>query len=248
MTIARQFAAVVGLIVSVAFASCAFAQSDDPFEKANKDFAQGQFQDAIKGYQGLVGAGQWSTSLFYNLGNAYFRAADFGHAILNYERALALDPHHPEATANLSVARDEARALELQKSRDERFLKFVTPNQIAIGAAVALWVGVFAVAGIILARRRFAMLVVIAILAFCVGAVAIAALYRIDKVSSGLAVVTDHAVEARLATADNARSVLLLPPGSEIQVLSRRGDWVYATLPNNLRGWIPNKAVESVRL
>ncbi|HYY14868.1 MAG TPA: hypothetical protein VE758_10600, partial [Chthoniobacterales bacterium] len=63
-----------------------------------------------------------------------------------------------------------------------------------------------------------------------------------------LAIVVAKDVEARLATADNAHSVLALPPGSEIQVLSTRGDWIYAELPNNLRGWLPAKSAELVRL
>ena len=64
----------------------------------------------------------------------------------------------------------------------------------------------------------------------------------------GLAIVTGSDVTARLATADNANSVLRLPAGSEIKVLSVRGDWIYAALPNNLRGWIPTKAAEQVLL
>ena len=46
----------------------------------------------------------------------------------------------------------------------------------------------------------------------------------------------------------NANSVLALPPGSEVKVLSTRGDWSYAGLPNNLRGWIPTSSAELVRL
>jgi hypothetical protein len=60
--------------------------------------------------------------------------------------------------------------------------------------------------------------------------------------------VTGKNVQARLATADNASSVLALPPGSEIKVLSERGDWIYAALPNDLLGWIPAKSAERVRL
>jgi hypothetical protein len=55
-------------------------------------------------------------------------------------------------------------------------------------------------------------------------------------------------VQARLATADTANSVLALPPGSQIKILSTRGDWIYAALPNNLRGWIPATSTEFVRL
>jgi hypothetical protein len=39
-----------------------------------------------------------------------------------------------------------------------------------------------------------------------------------------------------------------LPPGSEVKILSTRGDWIYAALPNSLRGWIPAKNAERVRL
>src|SRR5438309_11040223 len=112
-----------------------FAQSDAQFAKANQEYADRNFKEAIDGYDQLVRSGQWSANLFYDLGNAYFRAGDFGHAILNYERALALDRHHPEATANLQIARDEARALEMQQSAPERYLRFASVNQYSIAAA-----------------------------------------------------------------------------------------------------------------
>ena len=114
-------------IFSVFVVASAFAQAD--FTKANQEYAQGHFQEAIAGYETLVRAGQWNANLFYDLGNAYFRTRDFGHAILNYERALALDQGHPEATANLQIARDESRALELQPTRLERYLQFASINQ-----------------------------------------------------------------------------------------------------------------------
>src|SRR4029077_14415925 len=122
-------------ILSFATASLVHAQSESEFAKANQEYAQGHFKEAIAGYEALVRAGQWNANLFYDLGNAYFRARDFGRAILNYERALALDQHHPEATANLQIARDESRALELQPTRLERYLQFASINQYGIAAA-----------------------------------------------------------------------------------------------------------------
>jgi hypothetical protein len=67
-------------------------------------------------------------------------------------------------------------------------------------------------------------------------------------VANAKAIVIAKDVTARVATADNANRVLALPIGSEIEVVSKRGDWIYATLPNNSRGWIPATAAESVRL
>src|SRR5207244_6944134 len=100
------------------------------------------------------------------------------------------------------------------------------------------------------ARRRSAAVVAVSIFSLSVAAVAVFAIYEFENGSNGreLAIVTGRGVEARLATADNANSVLALPPGSEIKILSTRGDWVYAALPNNLRGWIPATSAEVVRL
>ena len=232
------------------FVSFAFGQPDAQFLKANQDYAQGHFKEAIDGYQTVVRAGQYSANLFYDLGNAYFRSGDFGRAILNYERALALDRHHPESAANLGIVRDDARALEMQQNWLERGLAFASLNQYAVAAAIAFWVLMFCVVGLFFARRRSGGMVAMSILSLTLFAVAVFAIYEIDNGSRGraLAIVTSKDVTARLATADNANSVLALPLGSEIKILSVRGDWLYAALPNNLRGWIPSKDAEQVRL
>ena len=230
--------------------SSAFAKPDAEFAKANNEYAQGDFKQAIAGYEALVRAGQWNANLFYDLGNAYFRTGDFGRAILNYERALALDRHHPEAMANLQIARDEARALELQPTRVERYLGFASANQYTFVAVAALWLGIFGLVALIFVRRRSAALTFLSIGCLFVCAVAVWAIYTVEHGNEGpaLAIVTGKNVQARLATADTANSVLALPPGSEIRILSTRGDWTYAALPNDLRGWIPAKDAEHVRL
>src|SRR3989440_7837308 len=155
-------------------AASTFAQTD--FDKANQEYAQGHFKEAISGYEALVRTGQWSANLFYDLGNAYFRVGDFGHAVLNYERALALERHHPEATANLQIARDEARALEMQQSAPERYLRFASVNQYSIAAAIDFWLAMFATVTLIFARRRSVRLIALLILSVSVFALAIFAI------------------------------------------------------------------------
>src|SRR5712675_1418216 len=132
---------LVALLFCAGSAASAIAQPDVDFGKANQEYAQGHFKEAIAGYETLVRSGSLSANLFYNLGNAYFRTGDFGRAILNYERALALERYHPEAAANLQIARDEARALEIQQSWPERYLQFASVNQYSTTAAVAFWAG-----------------------------------------------------------------------------------------------------------
>src|SRR4029450_2868727 len=248
MTFSRMLAIVCCLTFGIS--SFAFGQSDPDFAKANQEYAQGNFKEAINNYEAVVRAGHWNANLFYDLGNGYFRAHDFGRAILNYERGLALDHHHPEPTANLQIARDESRALELQPTKMERYLQFASVNQYTIVAAVAFWLGIFGIVALIFARRRSAALISLSILCLLVCVMAGGAIHKLDNGSDGrgLAIVTGNDVQARLATADTANSVLALPPGSEIKILSTRRDWMYAALPNDLRGWIQTKNAEQVRL
>jgi tetratricopeptide (TPR) repeat protein len=240
---------IFSLCLFLASASMASAQTSTQFGKANQEYAAGDFDSAARDYEELVRSGQDAPNLFYNLGNAYFRKKELGRAVLNYERALALDPHHPEAQANLRIARDDARALELIPTKLERVLTVVTPNQYPMTAAIAFWVCAFGFVTVIFAARRRG-LTALSILSLAVFAFAAFAAWEQEhgKHGAGLAIVTTESADARLATADTASRVLTLPAGSEIQILSQRGDWIYAALPNDLRGWLPAKSAEAVRL
>jgi len=226
------------------------AEADATFDKANADYAAGHFPDAILGYESLVKNRQWNPVLFYDLGNAYYRTGDFGRAILNYERALALDPAQPEARANLQLARDQARAIELVPGWTETHLDFLTRDQCAWLAAAAFWGAAAILAGLYFAQRRAVVWIFALVLLGTISAGAAFVVYQLETGSAGsdLAIVTKKNIQARLATAESAGTVLLLPPGSEVKILSTRGDWCYAALPNDLRGWIPAQSAEPVRL
>jgi len=241
-----QFFLAILLSASVFTAKAA---DDSAFAKANQAYADGRFQEAATDYEDLVRSGNWNANLFYDLGNARYRLGDFGEAVLNFERALALDPRHPEADANLRLARDEARALELRRDWIERYAGMATVKQYTIAAAVAFWFAVFVIAHLFFSRRSAGRIALITLSVIVCG-VSILAIYTLENGARGdaLAIVTDKNVEARLATADNAKSVLVLPPGSEIKILSERGDWIYAGLPNDQRGWIPTSSAQRVRM
>src|SRR5256886_8245127 len=223
----KNYARLLAFLLCAVSTSSAFAQLDSDFAKANQDYAHGNFKEAISGYKTLVGPGQWSANLFYDLGNAYFRTGDFGHAILNYERAIALERHHPEATANLQIARDEGRALELQQISPERYLRFASVNQYCIAGATAFWLAIFVLVTLIFARRRSATMVAMLVFCLLTSAISTFAVYTLEHGSGGYAhaIVTGKDVQARLATADTANSILALPPGREVKVLGTLLIW-----------------------
>src|SRR5437868_11233028 len=142
---------LIGLALSMVNASA--APNDAGFEKANSEYAAGNFKEAISDYNTLVQSGEWSANLFYNLGNAYYRAGDYGHAILNYERALRIDWQHPEAQANLRIARDETHGLELTPSLFERYVSAGSIGAFTLAAAILFWLAVMLL--VISGRRGF---------------------------------------------------------------------------------------------
>jgi tetratricopeptide (TPR) repeat protein len=241
----RLFGAVLLFVVF-----CAVRVEADHFTDGNAQYAAGRFNEAAEAYERAVAAGETNSALFYNLGNAHYRLGGFGRAILNYERALALEPRHPEATANLRLARDKARALEMRKRWWEDIASRATVTHYVVTAAISFWVAAFAGAVLFLARRRSASAIAVCAFGVLVCALASFCAYALETGARGasLAIVTGNKVDARLATADNANTVLTLPAGSQINILSTRGDWIYAALPNDLRGWIPGQAAERVRL
>jgi tetratricopeptide (TPR) repeat protein len=235
---------VAGLCVSV------FATDQPAFSAANKAYNDRKFEEAAHSYEDLIGSGNWSANVFYNLGNAYYRLGNFGKAILNYERALALEPRLPEADANLRLAQEEARSLEMSKDWLERYAGMATVKQYSIAAAIGFWLALFLATQLFLSHRRSAGRIALIVLGLIVCASSVFGAYTLEVGARGnaLAIVTGKGTEARLATADNAKSVLVLPAGSEIKVLSERGDWIYAELPNDQRGWIPSSSAERVRM
>ena len=227
-----------------------WAAEESDFAKADQAYGEGHYEEAAAAYQAVVSSGHWNANVFYNLGNAYYRLGKFGQAIVNYERALALEPRHPEADANLRLARDEARALELRKDPIERYAGLMTVKQWTIAGVAGFWIALFVAAHLMFTRRRSGARIVLVALGLVLSGVSIFAIVSLENGTGGrsLAIITGQNVVARIATADSAQTVLALPAGSAIKVLSERGDWLYAALPNDQTGWIPASAAERVRM
>ena len=214
------------------------ARADD-FEEGNRRYDAGKFGEAQQTYERLVGRGEWSANLFYNLGNAAFRVSAPGKAVLNYERALAMDGTHAEARANLKWLREQTGAKMAPRQWWEYVYPILPGGVFAVTAAVAFWVGIFALVG----RRYFGW----ASCAFVLTAYAGVGVWRADR-EAAMAIVTGKETSAKLAPADRAGLAESLPEGSRVRVLSERGDWIYCALPGGGRGWIAEQALEKVRV
>lgn len=214
----------------------------DDFESAAQLYDQGKFSEAKGIYEGLVERGEWSANLFYNLGNTDYRLGAPGRAMLNYERALALDSTHAEARANLHWVREQSGAKVPAKRWWEHALPVVAADvYLGVGVA-AFWIAVFCASARLFGRRAWGWATVALLLAAYS-----AAGFWWRQQDRALAVITASQAVARLAPADRASVAESLPAGSQVRVLSERGEWVYCALPGGGLGWVAASQLEQVR-
>lgn len=90
----------------------AFADAPPAFRDAALLYDQGQFDQAIARYDSLLAAGVRSANLYFNLGNAHFKAGHLGRAILNYERAHRLEPRDRDIEGNLGFVAKQSKAYD----------------------------------------------------------------------------------------------------------------------------------------
>ena len=229
--------------VLLLFCTTAFAAAPVEFNAANGLYDKGDFQGARAAYEALVQSGHRSANLFYDLGNAAFRQGDKGAAFLAYERALALEPSHPEAKANLNFLRNETGAKLPTVPWYGRALSWPVANEAAWVAAVAFWGFCFSLAPLFWKKRPAT-----ALATFCALALIWSSAVVGWHASRGeIWIVTADNAQIRATPAENSPSTTL-PMGSQVRMLLERGPWLCVQLPDDAKVWLARETVQPVRM
>ena len=93
------------LILSWLFMGLAvMAANSSTEEQAEQAYSEGDYATAAGIYNKMRTDGMESANLYYNLGNCYYKLGENTQAILNYERALLLNPGDAMTRYNLQMA------------------------------------------------------------------------------------------------------------------------------------------------
>lgn len=107
---------------------------------ANQAYLAGDYGTAIARYQAALDAGADGADVWFNLGNAWYRAGEHGRAALAFERVLRRDPGDAGARANLELVRSQGEVAHLaaRESFFDRVGGRVDPDAAA-AALVVCW-------------------------------------------------------------------------------------------------------------
>lgn len=92
---------------------CFNAYSDE-VQLADSAYNKGEYAEAVEIYNDVINKKGVSSQLYFNIGNAYAKAGDYGLSMVNYKRALLLDPGNKSARENIKYL--ESKVLESNQS------------------------------------------------------------------------------------------------------------------------------------
>lgn len=217
----------------------------------NDAYASGDWEGAISAYEAALKAGADSSDLWFNLGNASYRAGQPGKAALAFEKALRRDPGDELARKNLDLVRSQGSRGVVGAKRPpflDRVGARVDPD-VASTALLVTWVLAFGVLAMRLRLQSTALRAALAALAVVLlagSALAGAATWTATRVrEAGWAVVLTQG-EVREAPQPDARVSFPIEPTVAVRSTATVGRYVRIELPGGLSGWIEGAAVAPI--
>lgn len=211
------------------------------FDAANRLYEQGRYREAAAAYEQLLAQGRATSALYFNLGNAWFKAGEAGRAILNYRLAERLAPRDPDIQANLRLTRELVRGGPIPaRSLWQRAISALTPGEWGFLTVFCTWLcfGALTAAELWPARpgmcRRWA--AVAGVLAIMAGT-CLAAQWFTDRRRREAVVVAKEAI-IRYGPLQVSRELQKVADGTELIVLDEKDGWFQVAGLARGTGWI----------
>jgi tetratricopeptide (TPR) repeat protein len=238
--IALMLVIIFGVLRS--FASSAV---ETQFDAANRLYAQNKFSEAAAAYEQIITNGAVSPVLYFNLGNAHFKAGQIGDAITAYRQAERLTPRDPDLRANLRFAQNRVQGPTLKTTAGQRWLGTLSLNEWTWLGIAGIWLTL----SLLIARQIKPALVPAlknwtwlsaagtVVLFICL------ALAAPQNSTDRVAIVTVAEVMVRNSPLDEAPSSFTAHDGAELRVLDHKDEWVQVTDDARHFGWVKRSAV-----
>lgn len=224
------------------------AQNDVLFNKATAAYNDAKYNVAIDNYLKIIDNGQHSASLYFNLGNAYYKLNEVAPSIYYYEKALLLSPNDSEITANLKYAQNMTLDA-IDELPETGFAKiynnltgFFNFDQWAYTAVSFMILFVLAYIAFYFfgyaTNKRIAFIGSIISLFLAVVSILIAYLQYNDFNNDQPAII--FAEETIIKSEPNNRSeeVFRLHHGTKVNILEQLNDWKKIKIVDGKTGWI----------
>lgn len=229
--------------------------SQDKWEKASALYADKDYEGAAAIYRELLNSGE-SPELYYNYANTLYKTGNLGAAVLNYERALRLDPNNEDARFNLDFVNSKITDKIVPV---ERFFLYdwidalgrvLTTNQWAWMSVITFVLFLSLALTYLFSRRRWLRksaffvalsLFVVSVLSF---AYAFSTKNKLDRRAD--AIVMSGTVSVKSSPDDGGTELFVLHEGTKVSIISTLGEWGEIRIADGNVGWMLLSDVERI--
>lgn len=241
------------IICNLLFVIChlTFAQTD--FDVANAAYAEGRYEEAATLYQAMIDE-QPNATLYYNLGNARFKQGELAQAILNYERALRLQPNNKDAQYNLAFAQskitDNIVEQDFFLSTWARTVRNSLKEQTWLVLSICLFM--LALVGLLLfllgrepwLRKTAFHVAWLALLFSLIAGLNAASLHKRDTLRNE-AIITQGIVNGKSSPDRSGTDLFTLHEGTKVTIRETLGEWCNIRV-GNYEGWVRLQTLERI--
>jgi tetratricopeptide (TPR) repeat protein len=225
----------------------------ESFKDANQLYKDNKYDQAAQAYEKILQTGFESGSLYYNLGNSYFKAGSFGRALLNYERARFFIPSDSDLNSNYNFVRS---LLSVPPGANSGKLLFKWLDRLYEGMSINgltfmlsfLWFSILGMLTAILfipGIKRYAG-IALALFGITLVVSSVSLGRKVSFYDRGAVVIAGD-TEAKFEPSVAATTYFKLIEGSSVIVLDRSAGWVKIRRPDAKIGWVPAASIEDIK-
>lgn len=225
-------------------------------KEASDLYQKGDFFNAATIYKELYDQGYRSENLAFNAGNAWYKAKDYGYAVLFYERARLAEPASEDVNYNLQIAKSHITdkfdaAPELFFIRWFDFLALLKSTNQWATTAISLFIITLVLALVFffspMQKLRYPSFW-IAVLVLLFSVISLIFSFRSNRLinHNNNAVVICSELVGKSSPGDSGKDLFVIHSGTKVIVDNHLNDFSEIRLPDGNKGWVKNGCIEGL--
>lgn len=226
-------------------------------EQADSAYINNDFASAIEFYETVLANEGESADIYYNLGNSYYKMDNIAKAILNFEKALLLNPGDNDIRFNLELA--QSKTVDKVIPMSEMF--FITwiksmINTLSEKGWSKMGIITFILTLLTLALyffgkqilwKKIGFISAICFLLICILANTFASIQKTEAITHKNAIIMVPSVTVKSTPNENGTDLFILHEGRKVMIKDNTmKEWTEIQLEDGNSGWVSINVIENI--
>ena len=232
-----------------------FAQSaTELFEKASASYEQKEYELAIDQFEDMVNLPMYSSDVYYNLANCYYKTHQKAKAVLYYEKALILAPYDEDVLFNLKLVQLQLvdKLAQIPQPFYTKWMmkvKKIMPidEWAKMGLFFILLFSIFSIWFLVSTDYKLKKKLFFSFsISLIIGLKSLGMAYYCFSTQQVSAILMNANSYVKSAPSTQSEDLFILHEGTKVIVLEEFNDWMKIKLSDGMIGWVERTVVEEI--